>query len=319
MADKTAIDAALSAFPTLIQHAVESGWRDAHKLASLAPPTRTFSGEGESGELQWWNGIVLQTATQTASKPLVQTELGLLPALPEQGREFVSFPVPAIAANATECIDYDTFHAVVGGVTELNLPSMEVAESWGEIARQWGQAGVPVDRLGLSELTDRLKEKGNLASDLPIHGDSYSWLAQLFLLAADMKDQNVRDMVNGLLPNQHGALCNTEKDFLYGDGGISQEVKDIASALNEDIRSELLHDAMAKALMAPGYESANELVRSLLDKTDIDGGDYSESKANELILDQLAKVLPNDSQFDDDTRPIRFDRLSSNDCSHCGQ
>ena len=300
--DRTAIDGALSAFPTLIQHAVESGWRDAHKLASLAAPTRTFSGEAESGELQWWNEIVLQTATQTASKPLVQTELGLLPALPEQGREFVSFPVPAIAADATECIDYDTFHAVVGGVTELNLPSVEVAESWGGIARQWGQAGVPVNRLGLSELTNLLKEKGDLVSDLPIHGESYSWLAQLFLLAADLKDQNVRDMVNGLLPNQHDELCNTTTDLLYGDGGISQEVKDIASALNEDIRAELLHDAMAKALMAPGYESANELVRSLLEKTDIDGGDYTESKAIELILDQLAKVLPDESQFDDDTR-----------------
>ena len=299
-ADKTAIDAALSAFPTLIQHAVESGWRDAHKLASLAPPTRTFSGEAESGELQWWNGIVLQTATQTASKPLVQTELGLLPALSEQGREFVSFPVPAIAADATESIDYDTFHAVVGGVTELNLPSMEVAESWGEIARQWGKTGVPVDRLGLSELTDRMKEKGNLVSDLPIHGDSYSWLAQLFLLAADMKDQNVRDMVNGLLPNQHGEFRNTDNEYLYADGGISLEVKEIASALSQDIRPKLLHDAMEQALMAPGYEMANGLARNLLDE--IDGGEYTESIAIEMILDQLAKVLPNDSQFDDDTR-----------------
>ena len=299
-ADKTAIDAALSAFPTLIQHAVESGWRDAHKLASLAAPTRTLSGEAESGELQWWNGIVLQTATQTASKPLVRTELGLLPALPEQERQFVSFPVPAIAADATECIDYDTFHEVVGGVTELNLPSMEVAESWGEIARQWDQAGVPVDRLGLSELTDRLKEKGNLVSDLPIQGSPYSWLAQLFLLAADMKDQNVRDMLNGLLPNQHGECRNTDHDYLYVDGGISLEVKDIASALGQDIRSELLHHAMEQALMAPGYEMANDLARNLLDE--IDGGEYTESKAIELILDQLAKVLPNDSQFDDDTR-----------------
>ena len=299
-ADKTAIDAALSAFPTLIQHAVESDWRDAHKLASLAAPTRPLSGEVESGELQWWNGIVLQTATQTASRPLVQTELGLLPALPEQERQFASFPVPAIAADATECIDYDTFHEAVGSVTELNLPSMEVAESWGEIARQWGQMGVPVDRLGLSELTDRLKAKGNLVSDMPIHGDPYSRLAQLFLLAADMKDLNVRDMVNGLLPNQHGEFRNTDSDYLYIDGGISLEVKEIASALGQDIRSELLHDAMKQALMAPGYEMAYDLARNLVDE--FDGGEYTESKAIEVILGQLAKVLPNDSQFDDDAR-----------------
>ena len=297
-ADKTAIGAALSALPVLVQHAVESGWRDAHKLASLAAPNRTLSGQAESGELQWWKGVVIQTATQTASKPLVQTEMGLLPALPDGDGQFVSFPVPAISAAASECIDYDTYHAVVGGIAELNLPNKEVAESWGEIVHQWSQTGVPIDRMGLSELTDWLKEKGELVSDLPIQRDSYCWLAELFLLAADMEDQNVRDMVNGLLPNQYGKFRNTKKDFLYADGGISTEIKDIASALDEDLRSELLHDAMAQALKQPGYESANELVLNLLDK--MDGGTYSKSKAVELILDRLTEVLPDDSQFDDD-------------------
>ena len=299
-ADRAAIDAALSAFPALIRHAVESGWRDAHKLASLATPTRPLSGEAESGELQWWKNVVLQAATQTASKPLVQTEMGLLPALTDDDGQFVSFPVPAISHDATECIDYESYHAILEGVKEFNLPSMAVAESWGEIARQWQQTGVAVDRVGLSELTNWLKEKGESVSDLPIQGDSYSWLAQLFLLAADMKDQNVRDLVNGLLPNQYGRLRNTDNDYLYVDGGISQEVKDIASALDEDIRSELLHEAMDHALTAPGYELAKELTLDLLDKKD--GGEYTESKAIDLVLEKLAQALPDNSQFDDDTK-----------------
>ena len=114
-ADRAAIDAALSAFPALIRHAVESGWRDAHKLASLATPTRPLSGEAESGELQWWKNVVLQAATQTASKPLVQTEMGLLPALTDDDGQFVSFPVPAISHDATECIDYESYHAILEG------------------------------------------------------------------------------------------------------------------------------------------------------------------------------------------------------------
>ena len=154
--------------------------------------------------------------------------------------------------------------------------------------------------MGLSELTNWLKEKGESVSDLPIQGDSYSWLAQLFLLAADMKDQNVRDLVNGLLPNQYGRLRNTDNDYLYVDGGISQEVKDIASALDEDIRSELLHEAMDHALTAPGYELAKELTLDLLDKKD--GGEYTESKAIDLVLEKLAQALPDNSQFDDDTK-----------------
>ena len=294
-ADKQSIGAALSAFPTLVQHAVESNWRDAHKLASIATPTRTLSGEDDSGELQWWKSTVRQAATRTASKPLVQTGIGLLPALSDQEEQFVTFPVPAIDSDASESIGYDTFHDVVGYVTGLNLPSKEVAETWGEIARQWQKTGVAVDRLGLSELTDWLKKRGDSVSNLPINGDPYSWLAKLFLLAADMKDQNVRDMVNGLLPNQHGAFRDTNADYLYNDGGIPPEVKDIASALGKDLCAQLMHDAMAQALMAPGYEMADQLARTLLD--DIDGGEYTESKAIDLILDLLANGLPNNSQF----------------------
>ncbi len=299
-ADKLSISTALSAIPTLVQHAIDSGWRDAHMLASLAVPIRPLSGEAESGEAQWWESAIMQAAERTASKPLVPTGIGLLPALSAQGERVVTFPVPSVDSDSTESIDYDTFHEVVGYVTELNLPRKEVAETWGEIARQWQQAGVAVNRLGLSELTDWLKSRGDSVSDLPIDGDSYSWLAKLFLLADNMQDQNVRDMVNGLLPNQHGVLKNTKTDYLYRDGEISPEVKDIASALGEDLRSQLLHGAMAQALLAPGYEMANQLAISLLDE--VDGGEYTESKAIDLVLDRFAEALPDNSQFDGDSR-----------------
>lgn len=297
-ADKQLINAALSALPTLVRHAVESSWQDAHKLANLAVPARPLSGETESGELQWWKNTVLQTATETASKPLVQTEEGLLPVLPNGEEPFASFPVPAIDANATGDIDYDALHSLIGAITEFKLPNRAVAESWGDIARQWDQVGVSVDRLGLNELTDWLKERGGSVDDLPIDDDPFPWLARLFLLAADMEDQNVRNMVNGLLPDQNGIFRNTITEYLHRDGGISPEVKDIAASLGEDLRSKLLHEKMAEVLKAPGYDSAKELTRALLDQSDGDDGEYTEPTAIETILEQLGERLPDNSQFD---------------------
>ena len=292
--DKALIAEALSALPTLIQYAVESGWRDAYKLAHLAVPDRPLNSE-ENGEQAWWRATVLAVAKQTAAKSIVQTATGLLPALPRQGESTVSFLVPAVRADEAERVDYDTAHEIIAAVDGLNLPVKEIAQSWGEIARQWAKIGVPVERLGLKELTDRLKNMAVSIDDLPVHGDRFAWLASLFLLAANMRDQNVRDMLNGLLPNQHGTFRNTKRDALYRDAGISAEAKDIAAGLGDDLdlREQLLHDGMATALMVPGHESANNLVDGLL------GGKYQEDEAIDKILDELQENLPDDSQFDD--------------------
>lgn len=298
-ADKELIDEALSAFPTLVQHAVESGWLDAHNLAHLAVPDRPLSGESESGEMEWWHEALLRVAEQTAAMSIVKTESGLLPALNNRDGLSVSFLVPAIDADAPECVDYDTVHKIASDIEALHIPSEEVAQSWGAIARQWARIGAPIERLGLDELATWLKDKAGSVDDLPVQGDHFAWLANLFLLAADMNDQNVRDVVNGLLPDQYGKFRNTEEEYLYADGGISEEIKDISSELGEDMRTKLLHDDMARALAAPGFENANTLIRGLLDK--MDDGEYTESKAIDRLLDSLATRLPHDSEFDDDT------------------
>lgn len=297
--DKALMSNALSAFPTLVQYAVESEWRDAHELAHIAIPDRTLSGEGESGELAWWKDVVLIAAEETAAMPVVQTETGLLPAIHSQDGQAVSFLVPAINADATERVDYDTAHEIAKSITDLNLPDKEVALPWGEIARQWADIGVPVERLGLKELTDKLKNQAASVDALPVKGDPFAWLAKLFLLATDMNDQNVRDMVNGLLPDQYGQFQDTRTEYLYSDGGISEEIKDIADAIGDDLRKQLLHNEMANALMAPGYEAANDLVGELLD--DFDGDAYTEQRALDMLLDTLEGELPDDGQFDEDT------------------
>lgn len=297
--DKTLVDEALSALPALVQYAVESDWLGAHNLAYLSPPDRPLSGENESGELAWWHDVVLRVAKETAAMSIVQTESGLLPAAHNQDGLAASFLVPAIDANATECVDYDIAYEIANAITDLNLPSKEVAQSWGEVARQWADIGVSVERLGLKELTDWLKERADSIDKLPVQGDRFAWLARLFLLAAEMNDLNVRDMVNGLLPDQYGNFHSTKSDYLYSDAGIPPKVKDIADAVGEDLREQLLHNEMASALKDPGYEAANDLIKELLDS--FDGDAYTEDQAINVLLDTLEKKFPDNSQFEEDT------------------
>lgn len=293
-ADKGLIKEALSALPTILQHAVESGWHDVHNLARITVPSRALISENETTELEWWRGTILETIEQAAAVPVVQTDTGYIPALPSQGGPAASFLIPAATADTNACIEYDTMHEVVGAVTNIRLPRKEVAQDWQEIAQQWAAAGAQIDRLGFRELTDRLKGEADSVDDLPIDGDRFAWLAQLFLLAADMNDQNVRDMVNGLLPNQYGKFRNIRREELYRDDGISAKIKDIAAAIDDDLRDQLLHHEMANALTTSGYEPADDLIGEMLD------GDYTESEAIDTILDALETKLPDDSQFGGD-------------------
>ena len=255
--DRGLVSTAMEAFPTLIQHAVKSQWRDAHKLAHLAIPERTLGGE-ESDELEWWENVISEIGKVTAAKPIIDTEVGLLPALDDDGK-YVTFLVPATDSEGQNPIDYDTIYQLASRVTSLYLPDKTFAQDWGRIARKWDEIGVPVARLGLTELTDCVKEKDQDITDLPISGDPFKWLVDLFLLIADLPEGvNVRPLVAGLVPNQHSQLRRLRD--LRIDEDISEEVKDIADAIGMDLRSKLLHKKVVKTLNEPGYEPAKAFI-----------------------------------------------------------
>ena len=164
------ISTAMEAFPTLVQHAVESGWRDAHKLAHLAISEHTLS--GESGEQEWWKKVTLGIGKAAAAKPIIDTKEGLLPALGDDGKN-VTFLVPATDLKEQNPIDYDTIYELASRITDIQLPTKDFAQDWGQIAYQWEDIGLPVTRLGLTELTNWVKEKGQDITDLPISGDPF--------------------------------------------------------------------------------------------------------------------------------------------------
>ena len=303
--DKKLIADALATLPALVAHAIEEGYEDAHHLARIATPAQPLGGENATDEIKWWRETVRKIASAIAKQPIIRTASGLLPAV-SNGGNVASFLVPAISNTSEGSVDYSWIHEIASPITELYIPDIAIAQDWAAIARQWQDIGVPVGRLGFGEFTDWIKGSAKTVDNIPVSADAYQWLAQLFLLGAELDDRNVEDMVNGLLPDQRGVFRNTVTEYLYGDAGISEEVKSIADMVEIDLQSQLLHSLMADALNAPGFESAKDLVWRLLDKQD-DDKDHSEPVALEEILDKLNNVLQDDAVFSQSTAfpPLR--------------
>ena len=287
--DKELIEEALSAFPAIIQYAVKSGWRNAHELARLAVPKRPLGAENVANEEKdWWQAVILGIAKDTAAQPIIETEAGFLPALVGAG-EHASFLVSAVDKNDLTPVDATSIRGLADRVTGLHLPVEEVAQDWKRMAREWDDLGLFVERLGLTELTDWVKERGKSVSDLPINGDRFRWLADLFLLAAELPEGiDSRPRLNGLIPDQHSQLRRLQD--LRIDEGITEVVKDIADAVGIDLRAELVHGNLMQALDAPGYEPAKDLIQELLQTS-------TETQAVDRVLEQLEGNLPGSSVF----------------------
>lgn len=288
--DKALVKGALSAFPTLIGYAVESGWQNAHKLASLAVPERAVAGENVAEEeRQWWREVISKVAESTASKPIIATDSGFLPALSEYG-EIASFPVHAVDnSGQTQIDDYDSFdefYELAARVTNLHLPIKEIAPDWGRIALEWGELDLPVERLGLPELAGRVKEGYKSIKELPVSGDPFQWLADLFLLAAKLPG-SVR-LLDWLVPDQNTQLRRVSE--LRIDGGIPEAVKDISKAVGIDLRGSLVHNKLMEALDASGYEAAKSLIQDPLQRP-------TEKQAVDEVLAVLEEKLPDGKAF----------------------
>ena len=118
--DRRLLKAALSAFPTMVEYAVGSGWENAHRLALIDVPNQALGGEtAASEELAWWKEVVGEVAEATASKPIISTSKGYLPAISED-EDFVSFPVPAIGETEQFPVDYDSLYDLTERVCQYS-------------------------------------------------------------------------------------------------------------------------------------------------------------------------------------------------------
>ena len=286
--DRKLLKSALSAFPSMVEYAVNSGWENAHRLARIDVPNQALGGEtAASEELAWWKEEVAEVAKATASKPIISTTRGYLPAISED-EAFVSFAVPAVGKTGRFPVDYDSLYDLAARVANIRLPDKAVAEEWEAMAGQWAGIGIPVNRVGLRELVELVSAGCRTVSDLPIAGDRFEWLADLILLISGLPEEvNKRQFLNGMMPDEHSQLRNAGD--LRFDDGISEDVKDIAETAGIDLRSGLLHVGLVAALGSPGYEPAKTFAEETL------GRPYSESEAIEAVLDRLDQRLPDDS------------------------
>ena len=288
--DRAIVKDALSALPTIVKYAVKSGWRNAHRLAELAVPARMLSGEKDRDEQAWWEENILEVAKATASKPIVVSKEGLLPALSDSGKN-ISFMVPAVTKDGHTPVNYNEIHNLASKVSGLSLPTKTIAQDWGQIATKWNDLGLPVFRFGLSELTEHVK--GRSVENIPTKAP-FNWLADLFLLVSDLpEDVSVAPIVSGLLPDQHSNLRRPRD--LHIDGGIPEEIKAIAEVVGIDLRARLLHNDLMEVLFEQGYESAKGLVLSLLGEPD------TKAAAIDEIIIEFDKRLPNDRKFDEES------------------
>ena len=166
--DRGLLKAALSAFPSMVEYAVSSGWENAHGLALIDVPKQALGGgTAASEELAWWKEVIMKVAAATASKPIISTGTGYLPAISEDDEEFVSFPVPAAGENEQFPVDYDSLYDLAERAINICLPDKAVAGEWEAIAGRWADIGLPVNRVGLRELVEWVKTGCRTISDLP--------------------------------------------------------------------------------------------------------------------------------------------------------
>ena len=290
--DKALIQRALSALPTLVRYALEWGWENAVELAHISIPKQMLTGEASSGEREWWHELIPEIARATAAQPVIATKSGLLPALDGAG-EHASFLVSAVDVTGQTLVDTDSIRGLADRVTGLHLPGKEIAQNWGNIAREWDGLGLSVERLGLTELTDWVKERGKSVADLPISGDRFQWLSDLFLLVAELPESvNSAPILNRLVPDQHSQLRRLQD--LRIDEGIPEVVKDIADAVGIDLRAELIHSDLMRTLDKPGYEPAKDLIQGTRHPC-------TEAAAVDRVVDELEQKLPGDKTFNKDS------------------
>ena len=298
--DKSLINIALSTLPTLVEHAVRSGWQGSHKLARIEVPSRALADDASSSaELDWWREVISKVSRETAMRPIVRTDSGLLPALSGGNETSASFLVPATDKTGRTPLDYRQLYRIGARILNLQLPQESIAQDWAVTISGWQGAELPIARLGLADLAIWVRSDCRTIQDLPIRGDPFRWLGDLFLVVAGLPDDvDERPLLSGLVPDQHSRLHDGRSIRI--DKGIDEEVKIIADGVGIDLRAKLVHQNLMATLEVPDYEPARQLIASFL------GDEYPEDEAIDNVLARLDHVLADDHGLSEGADMLRL-------------
>lgn len=159
--DKCLISSALDACALAAQHALQSQWRNPHRLARAARPAVGFDASNQD-ELRWWAEQLATLAQRLAELPIVNCTSGFLPAFSAEGT-YADFVLPRLSdADTTDETTVARVLPLFEAATPLYPPRQELADKWTAIAQEWRELGVEVNTVALSRLADYVRDNAGV-------------------------------------------------------------------------------------------------------------------------------------------------------------
>jgi hypothetical protein len=281
-----AMAAGIALVPTLVRYAFSREWRDAHLLARVG----RIPGEDSGG---WMHEELSRAAQELARERLVRSGEALLPAVTDDGA-WADFPLARLSDHSEhDDVSFSKVYKLMEGDERFDPPNYDVAEAWTSIAKGWADLGVQITFRTVHDILEEVRSGATVSSELKLRVDPIDWILQAAELVGEAwtnRGAGNADVLDGLIPNQQGALC--EASALRLDSGISDGLKDIALRAGRDIRAELLDQRVSAAA------DTNQFVQKTLDE--ILGGSMNEEDVIVECLSAFRDALPADSETGDE-------------------
>jgi hypothetical protein len=285
---KDLLRGALDVAPLALQHLINVGVCDAHRLATVCPlPSKV----GDS-TIEWWTGQLTHLAHKFSRLPIIETTSGLRPAVKGDDDDlFTDFIYPQIKADSPqEEVDIEMVWPLLAEMTGYFPPQKHLARSWTDISKGWKALGVKVEAVSLEYLANDIRTRAKRLDKLPLNSEvsRLEWLMRfldvLGRCATHRKEFDAAAILAGLLLNQKGDLCGPAA--LRKDAGIPEALKDIAEGLGDDVRTRLLHQDLL--LHASSPEGSN--IQHILDPAVQES--MCEPQLVEALIIRLEKGMP---------------------------
>ncbi len=242
--DKRLVHEALNAAALAVVKGIGEEWLHSHLLACASDPKSAFLPHNEQ-ERKWWTAQLALFATQLATKSIVETGKGLMPAAPRSG-EYTDFVVPRLSATSRgDQTSVERMWPLVVATENLLPPVLGVAADWTRTAQGWSDLGVKLDLITLESLAESVRPKEPLLAAIKVEGDKRHWLALFIDVVGEclkVSGAQSGNVLNGLVPDQAGGLASP--DALMRDAAVTNELKDVCEAMGFNVRASLLDSGL---------------------------------------------------------------------------
>ena len=291
--DKELVEDAFAAAVLAVKFAFANRWGDAHLLVQVREPSTAFD-PTDIEDKDWWSGQLASFAKRVAKLPIVECSSQMLPAIDPNG-PYADFVIPSLSSDSNQSeTTVERVWSLAEAASRLLPPKRELAAIWTEIAQGWNSLGVRVNRVGVKDIAEWVKEDADTLGKIRVEGDAKQWMALFLDITGECwLNRSGVDLavLHDMLPDQNQRLRSPSD--LSRDLGIPDSLKDICSDIGLDIRSRLL----LRDFQAVADEGAMPHLQYVLDSALPNG--ISEEDAIERAIESLNVLLPEDQRSDD--------------------